>query len=178
MAITLALTQSGFGFGAKTPEDAHIEDFNKNISELDSTQKAILAWKLMANPEAKIFITESANARLHLYNAGSLSDGYHTFDELYEHRIVNYMALCRQLSRYSAALLRRTNPVWRTRIHSDGTEWPGWFILGIFTEPGKQITYHLPMSKWDECDFAQRLNTAPKWDGHTSADVLERLKNL
>lgn len=177
MAITLALTQSGFGFGAKTPEDAHIEEFNKNISELDSTQKAILAWKLMANPETKIFITESANARLHLYNAGSLSDGYHTFDELYEHRIVNYIALCRVLAFSDYGAMDRS-PVWRSKAHSDGSVWEGWFILGLFTEAGKQITYHLPDSKWDDCDFAEILGKAPEWDGHTSADVLERLKQL
>ena len=69
-------------------------------------------------------------------------------------------------------------PVWKTRMHSDGSVWDGWFILGIGEEPGKQITYHLPESKWDECIFADEYIKAPEWDGHTSADVLERLKQL
>jgi hypothetical protein len=43
---------------------------------------------------------------------------------------------------------------------------------------GSQITYHLPTSKWDECDFAITLDKAPEWDGHTSNDVLERIREL
>lgn len=29
---------------------------------------------------------------------GQLSDGYHSFDELYEHRLVLFIALCNQLA--------------------------------------------------------------------------------
>ena len=69
-------------------------------------------------------------------------------------------------------------PVWRSKNHSDGEPAFGgtWFVLGINKEKGKQITYHLPMSKWDETDFAETLEKAPEFDGHTSQDVLERLK--
>ena len=63
-------------------------------------------------------------------------------------------------------------------VHSDGSEWAGWFILGYETEPGRQITYHLPLDKWYQCLFARILEKAPEWDGHTSNDVLQRLKNL
>src|SRR6188472_1874918 len=77
-----------------------------------------------------------------------ISDGYHTFAELYEHRIVLYMALCRILDDTGLA------QVWKSKKHADGSEWAGWFVLGINHEDGQQITYHLPNSKWDECDFA------------------------
>ena len=66
--------------------------------------------------------------------------------------------------------------VWRSKAHSDGSVWDGWFVLGIFKETGRQITYHLPMSKWEECNFADTLDKAPVWDGHSPEDVLERLK--
>jgi hypothetical protein len=49
--------------------------------------------------------------------------------------------------------------------------------MGIGTAKGEQISYHLPMSKWEECDVLIR-DRAPEWDGHTSNDVLERLKQL
>jgi hypothetical protein len=104
---------------------------------------------------------------------GDISDGYHTFNELYDHRITLYIKMCEFLS-----VLVFPPPIWKSRKHSDGTEWEGWFILGIGIEKGKQITYHLPISRWDECDFADELTAAPEWDGHTSNDVLERLKNL
>ncbi len=104
-----------------------------------------------------------------------VSDGYHTFDELYDHRITLYIALCRIL---------RTEcdhrGVWRSKLHSDGSSFEGWFVLGIGKEgeKGKQITYHLPLSRWGETDFAETLEKAPEWDGHTPEDVLKRLKAL
>ncbi len=133
-----------------------------------------------------------------------ISDGYHTFGELYEHRIANFIALCKVISNsnYLAGRIpraykakgkhdsitaeglydgeKRINPVWRSLKHSDGELAFGgtWFVLGIFKNVGNQITYHLPIEKWDECNFAETLETAPKWDGHTSSDVLERLKQL
>ena len=112
-------------------------------------------------------------------NIGKIHDGYHSFDELYEHRIANYIQLC---SSFDAGEILSgngdRNSVWKSKAHSDGSVWDGWFILGIHKEPGKQITYHLPMSKWEECRFATELERAPDWDGHSSADVLERLKSL
>jgi hypothetical protein len=96
-----------------------------------------------------------------------MSDGFHTFDELYDHRIALYIALC-----------KKTKGVWRSRIQSDGGCYPGWFLLGIGTEAGKQITYHLPLKYWKMTGFAQTKYKAPKWDGHTSADVLKRLLEI
>lgn len=125
------------------------------------------SWDLMINDIIKFSEVDT----------NKISDGYHTFGELYEHRIVNFIALCRviQFSEYGKDI---TSPVWKTKKHSDGSSWDGWFVLGIFSEPGKQITYHLPISKWDECSFANEIDQAPEFDGHTSADVLKRLKTL
>lgn len=103
-------------------------------------------------------------------NEVSISDGYHTFDELYYHRITLYIALC------MAVALQRY--VWRSKIHSDGSYYEGWFLLGINDEKGSQITYHIPLERWEETSFAITLNKAPEFDGHSSNDVLERIKNL
>ncbi len=109
-------------------------------------------------------------------NANNISDGYHTFGELYDHRIELFIALCRILFDYEPD---DKVQVWMTKKHSDGSEFEGWFILGLFTEQGKQISYHLPMSRWKECTFfANQLSTAPEFDGHTSQDVLKRLREL
>ena len=111
---------------------------------------------------------------------GETSDGYHTFNELYEHRITLYIALCKQLEgkRYYNAEGNRQEGVWKSKVHSDGTVWEGWFLLGIFSEPGKQITYHLPLDRWKECEFVTTLDIAPDFDGHTPQDVLQRIKAL
>lgn len=102
-----------------------------------------------------------------------ISDGYHTFGELYEHRIELFIMMCIMYKRTSYKY-----QIWKSQLHSDGSKYDGWFILGIGDHPGKQISYHLPMSKWGECYFADTLSKAPEFDGHTSADVLKRLKSL
>lgn len=102
-------------------------------------------------------------------NVSSASDGYHTFTELYEHRVTLFICLCRLLKR---------EIVWRSKLHHDGSSFDGWFIMGIQIRPGEQISYHLPMSEWSETDFAFTLEKAPEWDGHTSNDVLNRIKAL
>jgi len=100
---------------------------------------------------------------------GNTSDGFHTFSELYEHRIVIYMALCNSIKdKYS---------VWKSKTHSDGSSSEGWFVLGINKESGKQITYHLPISKWDDCNF-EELEKCPDFDGHDSKEVLNRISKL
>ncbi len=104
------------------------------------------------------------------------SDGYHTFDELYEHRFTLYIALCKQLA--STGYPESPGYVWRSHEHSDGSIMDGWFLLGINQDHGKQITYHLPARLWNDCEFADFRKRAPEFDGHTSANVLERIKDL
>ena len=104
-------------------------------------------------------------------------DGYHTFDELYDHRITLFIALCKQIVERS--MYSGDYNVWCSVLHSDGSKFDDWFILGIGKEKGKQITYHLPAKYWNEvCEFAVSLERAPEFDGHTPDDVLERLKKL
>lgn len=100
-------------------------------------------------------------------------DGYHTFKELYEHRITLYIALCRVM----ANIDWNNQNIWRSKKHSDGKIiFKGnWFVLGIGKKAETQISYHIPINRWDDTGFAQTLNKAPKFDGHTSEDVLNRL---
>ena len=111
-----------------------------------------------------------------IYGEQCKCDGYHTFDELYDHRITLYIALTKRLLNSEPSY--SNGSIWRSKLHHDGTSFDGWFILGIRTDPSHQITYHLPLSRWDETDFAWTRERAPEWDSHTSDDVIERLKHL
>jgi hypothetical protein len=101
---------------------------------------------------------------------GQTSDGYHTFDGLYEHRCYLFAALAKALCLFSAA------KCWKSLNHSDGSFYDGWFVMGIGTDKGDQITYHLPRKMWNDCDDIPTVENAPEWDGHTANDVLQRLK--
>ena len=150
-----------------------------------------------------------ADRKSYMYLMGSddmeVSDGYHTFTELYDHRIELYIAMCRLFTHLdklapkyvrnnrldmaassvgeepveamASIEMRRVN-IWRSKLHSDGSGYEGWFILGVGKEKGEQITYHLPESRWEDTNFAETLDKAPEWDGHTPADVITRLKTV
>jgi hypothetical protein len=101
-------------------------------------------------------------------------DGYHTFEELYDHRITLFITLCRVYDD-----THFPGDSWRSKVHRDGSMYQGQFILGLFKEKGRQITYHVPIERWKETEFvAETLGRTPEWDGHSSADVIDRLKQL
>lgn len=105
------------------------------------------------------------------------SDGYHTFKELYDHRIALFIAFCRLMFRKVEEDADH-RIVWRSKLHSDGSAYDGWFIMGLYKEPGQQISYHLPISRWEETNFAEILERAPEWDGHKPEDVTRRLLRI
>ncbi len=112
-------------------------------------------------------------------NTNLISDGYHTFGELYEHRIALFIALCNTITGVETNFTQPNSGLscWKSKLHSDGTSWDGWFIAGINTKEGRQLSYHLPIGKWDLLESYER-DKAPTWDGHTPVDVVERLLNL
>jgi hypothetical protein len=115
--------------------------------------------------------------------AENLTDGFHSFKTLYDHRFALYVALCKKLKHmgmtgWTPGGEGVDDQPWRSKTHSDGSEWKGWFLLGIGKIPGNQITYHLPESRWEECSFAETLEMAPGFDGHSGQEVLDRLSKL
>lgn len=106
-----------------------------------------------------------------------VSDGYHTMEELYEHRNRLFIALCKVFRDMCIEQgYTRLGP-WRSMHHHDGSHYPGWFIMGFDTGAG-QVTYYLPIAMWDDTGFAITKDLAPEWDGHMPADVLYRLMTL
>lgn len=100
-----------------------------------------------------------------LCKSGEASDGYHTFNELYDFR-----------REYNAALVN--SGVWKAhksyRHHSGELCFGGgWFIVMIET-PFGQISNHYENKYWYEFHCEEK-EFADEWDGHTEKDVIERL---
>ena len=99
--------------------------------------------------------------------SGSTSDGYHTFDELYEHRHWLFLSLMKAVPERA----------WASRLHSDGSSFDGWFIAGIELSDGKQISYHLPDRLWSDIEhLGVQTTSPPHWDGHLGDNVITRLR--
>jgi hypothetical protein len=106
-------------------------------------------------------------------NTDLISDGDHTFGEIYEHRNLLFITLCKAVK-----VCEPEAEVWKSIKHADGSTYKNWFILGLDIKEIGQITYHLPIKYWDQSPFAKALEKAPDWDKHTSEDVLKRLSSI
>ena len=99
---------------------------------------------------------------------GELSDGFHTFNGLYEQRMILFAALVKAYK----------DKAWKSHRHEDGEYCfgGGWFIVGVDTPEGS-YTYHYENKYWDMFDCAD-LPRAKHWDGHTEEDAETRLMSL
>lgn len=103
---------------------------------------------------------------------GEVSDGYHTFKELYEFRLLYNAAFFNELYRS-----HQQYDVYKSWRHSDGRECfdGGWFI--VMTQlPTGQISNHYEAKDWPLFDIGE-YDKAAKWDGHTAQDAAKRLRN-
>ena len=102
---------------------------------------------------------------------GNVSDGYHTFNELYHHRAILFSIICNQNSRYA----------WKSKLHADGTMYDNMFIVGM-NLPIKgalyPVTYHYDVEPYWDMFNVKELERAPNWDGHTPWDVVDRLERF
>ena len=117
----------------------------------ETGEQAIAAWNRRAEPEI----------------TGNTSDGYHTFNELYHHRAILFSVICND----------RLDRAWKSKMHHDGTMYDGMFIVGINTPDG-QATYHYDIDPYWDMFRVPELSQAPKWDGHTPAQAIERIGRL
>jgi hypothetical protein len=103
---------------------------------------------------------------------GETSDGYHTFNELYEFRKLYNAALFNEWAEQGK---HGTHKSWH---HSDGEDCfgGGWFIV-MAELPTGQISNHYEAQDWDLFQVPER-EAANLWDGHTPADVVDRLRGL
>ena len=101
-------------------------------------------------------------------NIGEVSDGFHTFNALYEQRMILFAALVKAYK----------DKAWKSYRHEDGEFCfgGGWFIVGIDT-PAGSYTYHYENKYWDMFDCVD-LPRGKHWDGHTEADAETRLLSL
>ena len=102
-----------------------------------------------------------------------VSDGHHTFEELYDFRMI-----------YNAgffSMLHKTHPEYKThksRKHYDG-EYPfnkkTMFIVSTKLPTG-MISNHYNMKDWDYFKIPETPKSILKFDGHTPEDVMDRMK--
>lgn len=101
---------------------------------------------------------------------GEVSDGYHTFNELYEYRMLYNAAFFNLLAK------NKQCGVHKSKRHATGEKCfgGGWFIV-MANLPTGQISNHYELKDWDlfQCEEKE---FADVWDGHTPQEAAERLR--
>lgn len=127
--------------------EGNILRFSKEIEELQNKET-------IETSKGNYTITES----------GDISDGYHTFSELYDHRCLLF--LCWMCSDGCSG-----------DVYWYEEHYPGWDLVVYYEKNIGQISYHIPI-KYRH--ITQKLYNGDiseyKYDGHTSEDVLKRLE--
>jgi len=103
---------------------------------------------------------------------GDTSDGYHTFNELYDYRRVYNAALFNEWASQGKYDVHKS---WK---HSDGKDCfgGGWFIV-VAELPTGQVSNHYEAQYWDSFVIPSK-DTANEYDGHTPKQALSRIAEL
>ena len=101
----------------------------------------------------------------HVNEIDDVSDGFHTFRQLYYQRMMLFAAIVKQ----------NKGKAWKSLRHEDGELCfgGGWFIVGIDTPEGS-FTYHYEDNYFSLFD-CEELERGKYWDGHTEKDVTRLL---
>lgn len=129
-------------------------------------------------------------------NKQLVNDGCHSFQELYQFRMVynaalfnewaaNYIKITEVKKKGEDFIYRKIEPsevrynVHKSWKHYDGELCfgGGWFIV-VAMLPTGQISNHYEAKYWDLFKIPETEKALYPFDGHTSQDVLERLKSL
>lgn len=126
----------------------------------------------------KIKITTLDDGLTHEFpveDLSKVSDGYHTIQELYDHRCLLWINFCLVFRKYAYLIEKHLND--------------DWHLLGLDFEDGTQMSYHIPTKYLKYVNYIPKKHVEWKngfgevekkwnWDGHTSKDVLKRLEDL
>ena len=101
----------------------------------------------------------------HVKEIDDVSDGFHTFRQLYYQRMMLFATIVKQ----------NKDKAWKSLRHEDGELCfgGGWFIVGIDTPEGS-YTYHYEDNFYSLFDCIE-LERGKHWDGHTEKDVTRLL---
>lgn len=112
-----------------------------------------------------------------IIDPSDISDGYHTFNELYRYRMLYHAAFVNVVSAVGPEVIDKVQTV-KSWKHSDGEPCfgGGWFIV-VTALPTGQISNHYEAQHWDLFNVPE-VDLPPTYDGHTPAESADRLQRF
>lgn len=134
--------------------------------------------RLLLRMLVKMKLTKLVNRLLgslskkYLIDMEQITDGYHTFNELYEYRTL-YNALY-----VNEIAAQQKYPVYKTVRHNDGELCfdGGWFVV-VVELPTGIVDNHYELKYWNlfKCPVVEKV--PHPFDGHTPQDVAHHMKD-
>lgn len=145
-------------------------DILKRYFEESTPEEILEDWK---NANETEFDGPTINEFISNLDKGEISDGWHTFNELYEFRKIYNACLFNEWAKLGLY------DVHKSLKHNDGELCfdGGWFIV-VAILPDGQISNHYKVEDWNLFSVPEVEKAKYEFDGHAGADVLERLKNI
>ena len=144
-------------------------DFPAHGKAITSLRQALSEAQLSVNENSHAI--EQTEKQEPIKIDGNTSDGYHTFNELYEFRKAYNVALFNEWASGGKCSVHKS---WR---HHDGELCfgGGWFIV-VAVLPQGQISNHYEAKDWNLFAIPEVERALFEFDGHTGNDVIERLE--
>lgn len=130
------------------------------VNKMD--ERAMVVHGYDASPEEAAYVWKKAKV-----NKDDVSDGYHTFRELYMHRMALTLCMLQDTSRFLSHKSLRHHPL-------DQPCFDDSFVVMFYVQ-GKQCSYHYDLKYWDMFVSVPTKEHADKWDGHTPENVVGRI---
>ena len=168
------------GFSIYKTIDFNISPLNRLVYILDNNLPYITEKLELYKQSKKNTIDKTFEKLENIDNKGNISDGYHTFNELYEYRALYNAAFFNGLVTY----VEKTGnwvvnyDVHKSKKHFNGEDCfgGGWFIV-MAELPTGQISNHYELKDWDLFQVPEK-EKANKWDEHTPQDVAKRMRKF
>lgn len=146
--------------------------YNEGLFKIPIEGSMLEIFQYLADLQSK----ETEKPMKPIENKGEISDGYHTFNELYAFRLQYNAAFFNQLALNDDY---RNYQVHKSKKHSDGTPcFDGTYFIVSAKLPTGQISNHYEIEYWDTFSVPEKPQALFEYDGHTSEDVLARLKDM
>ena len=165
--------RNGLEFMVNDKEGYALNGYNDSVRFATEEEKQKLFQAIKDNSYHWNPETKTLEKLEDIEDKGNISDGYHTFNELYEYRLLYNASMFNELAKQGLY------DVHKSKKHSDGTIPFGdenWFIIQAELPTG-QISNHYEMKDWDlfQVPIKEKAN---HYDGHTPQDVVKRLRDF
>ena len=106
-----------------------------------------------------------------MINSKKISDSHHTFEELYEFRVLYQSLLFNEWAKTGEI------EVYKSKKHHDGEpSFGGDTFIVVAMLPIGQISNHYKLKYWDLFQIPEHKKSIYDYDGHDSKEVIQRVK--